>query len=131
MKRNVQDFIIIDDDRINNSICRQIIKKVIPGTNILTFNYPEEGIAYINSISALQEESDIVLFLDINMPYINGWEVLEELKNCPLPAREHLKIFMLSSSMHASDKYLAENNPLVSGFVDKPLTLSKVQGAIN
>ena len=131
MKKNIQDFVIIDDDRVNNAICRRIINKAVPGTNVLTFNYPEEGIAYINSISALPEENDTVLFLDINMPFLSGWEVLEALKDFPVSARQHLKIFMLSSFLDLYDKERVENSPLVSGFTDKPLTIAKVLEAIH
>jgi len=59
-----------------------------------------------------------VLFLDINMPRIDGWEFLDELKNRNI----HIPfIVMLSTSMNINDKKRAENHPLVSHFQSKPI----------
>lgn len=66
-----------------------------------------------------------VLFLDINMPTMTGWEVLEHLSSQSLP--EFLQIFMLSSSISAEDKKHAEDEPLVMGYIEKPLNETKLK----
>jgi len=125
-KHTLPDFIVIDDDRTNNMICKLIIQNVAPGAVVKTFSNPEEGIAHIKENYAHAGANHIVLFLDINMPVLNGWEVLDEFENSPLPIKPLLTIFMLSSSVSPDDKLKAANNPLASGYIEKPLSKARL-----
>ncbi len=72
-------FIIIDDDVFNNTICTVTITKTVNDAAIKTFLDPREGFNYIASeYSEPNEESNAILFLDINMPLMNGWQFLEK-----------------------------------------------------
>jgi CheY-like chemotaxis protein len=127
---NVPDFVVIDDDSINNMVCEQIINMIIPDAFIRTFVAPEEGIAYLASRYSMPGAKEVVLFLDINMPVLSGWEVLEEFKTFPEQIRKRIRIFILSSSVAENDKEQAGKNPLISGFIEKPLSVLMVQDAL-
>ncbi len=72
-------FIIIDDNQINNMLCRFIINEVANGFDIQTFNNPEQGFDYIvNKYIETKNETTTVLFLDINMPGWSGWDFLKK-----------------------------------------------------
>ena len=131
------DLIFIDDDIMTLKIYRMILQKVLPGIPIQTFTNPELGLAYIRSIYAVQGASKAVLFLDINMPVLDGWEVLDIFDRFSEIIKRHIKIFVLSSSIDMRDMLRAEAHLLVSGFIAKPLTmvelkivLSKYEGII-
>src|ERR1035437_2246217 len=94
----IPDFIVIDDDHINNMICHRIIELTIPGAVIQIFSDPGKGLEYIQSAYSGSDAKDAILFLDINMPYLNGWEVLDRFNLFPDLVKENVKIFMLSSS---------------------------------
>ena len=118
---NKINFIVIDDDPINNTLCRLIIKKVAPQADIQTFNIPEEGFAYISE-HYLTNDNPTVLFLDINMPTWSGWDFLEHYEKLDNQIKKQIQIHMLSSSVDPNDKKRAADNKNVEGFIEKPLT---------
>jgi len=121
------DFMIIDDDPVNNKICSKIIELNIAGAYIETFTDPESGLKYIHSKYSDNNARNAVLFLDINMPSLTGWQVLDAFKNFPGQVKERVKIFMLSSSISFSDKERAIDCSDVWGYVEKSLSQSKLQ----
>jgi CheY-like chemotaxis protein len=119
--KTTPDFILIDDDRINNIICTKVIQKVVPDAVVHTFTEPEKGLDYIQSVHWESDSGKTTLFLDINMPVLTGWDVLDRFKNFTERIKEHVTIFMLSSSVNSADIDRANSNPHVSGFISKPL----------
>lgn len=129
-KKLTPDFIVIDDDRVNNKICRRIIANVAPEADIETFFDPNAGLVHIQSAYGTFEANNVILLLDLNMPTLFGWEVLDEFKNFSEVVRQHFKIFILTSSINPHDKERAAQSPLVSGYIEKPLTFLKVQALL-
>ena len=123
MNFNTQpDFIVIDDDEINNFICLNIIKSLWPQSDVKTFTDPQLGLKHIQNIHNPRDNKNVVLFLDLNMPVLSGWEVLNRFEKLPTFNEEHFRTFILSSSIAAEDKERANQNKLVFGFIEKPLT---------
>jgi CheY-like chemotaxis protein len=120
---NFKNFLIIDDDKSNNLLCKMILKKVLGDVDITVYDNPRAGLDYILSeYGSTEVNRPAVLFLDINMPDISGWELLDIYKNFDAHIHNQFTIYMLSSSVDAKDKSMAEQNPLVTGFISKPLT---------
>ncbi len=63
-----------------------------------------------------------LVFLDINMPEMSGWDVLDELKDHNEILIKFMTIYMISSSIDLTDKNKSIDNPLVKAFVSKPLS---------
>jgi CheY-like chemotaxis protein len=125
--KKIPDFIVIDDDPMNNIICSKIIEITIPGATTITFTSPEKGLEYILETFTVNNANDAILFLDINMPYLNGWQVLDRFQTFPKATKDKVNIFMLSSSVDTKDKELSDNNLLVSGFITKSLSQDKLR----
>ncbi|MFK7888724.1 MAG: response regulator [Gammaproteobacteria bacterium] len=68
-----------------------------------------------------------VIFLDINMPKMTGWEFLEAYAKLPQEALKDISVIMLSASMDPLDRDRAIESPLVTDFLTKPLTPAIVQ----
>lgn len=113
-------IVLIDDDSSNNILSKLSIKKVHPEMEVVAFTIPEEGLDYIANEYAGNPVNSI-LFLDINMPSLSGWEVLDKLEAIAEIVVPNFTIYMLSSSVDPSDKQKASNNPLVTGYLEKPL----------
>jgi CheY-like chemotaxis protein len=67
------------------------------------------------------------IFLDINMPIMNGWEFLEEYKRLNLDPHGKSKIFIISSSVFSNDINRAKSYPIVKSFISKPLSVEKIK----
>jgi CheY-like chemotaxis protein len=117
------EVLIIDDDRIALMLHTRIISK----TGF--FKEPKE---FLNGLTALNHilESDapgktFILFLDINMPIMGGWDLLNQLQSKPI--QSELFVFMVTSSIDPDDKYLASTYPMVKGYLGKPLYDSVIE----
>ena len=109
---------MVDDDPIFLTLAELAIKKEQSDASIYKASNGEEAINFLDS-----EKVDLI-YLDLNMPVMNGWEFLEAME-----AKESngLKIFVLTSSIDPSDRRKAEENPLVSSMLEKPLDKEKIQ----
>ncbi|MEP6846682.1 MAG: response regulator [Panacibacter sp.] len=124
------DFIIVDDDPINNMVCGKIIKQVFPSADVQTFTDPEAALIYIRSNYAKSNATDALLFLDINMPALSGWEFLDAFELFDETVKEHIKIYMLSSSVDRRDKESAYKNKNVLDYFQKPLSWESVESLL-
>lgn len=120
-------FIAIDDDPVNNMICKLTIEMVAGKPEVVTFTNPALGFDYIvNEYASKNDTKDAVLLLDINMPVMSGWEFLERFDNLAADVKKRFKIFILSSSVDERDKQRSYANKNVSAFMVKPLVKDNV-----
>lgn len=120
-------FIAIDDDPVNNLICKLTIEMVADRPEILTFTNAAQGFDYIqNQYAANRDRTHTILLLDINMPVMSGWEFLERFDNLGQDVKDVFKIFILSSSVDERDKQRSYANKNVSAFMVKPLVKDNV-----
>jgi CheY-like chemotaxis protein len=121
-------FIIIDDDTVNNFLCQRVIQVLFPNTLIKFFTQPEIALTKIvEEYQGGYEKESIVIFLDINMPQLDGWTFLEKFKMLGDQIQEQFLIYLLSSSIDQSDREKAVANPKVAGFISKPLVVKELQ----
>ena len=110
---------MVDDDEIFLFTANYVLQKLYPEIGIVTARNGEEALEQI------KKEAPRALFLDLNMPVMDGWEVLDNLKNAndqsPFP------IIIVTSSIDPSDKERAESHPFKPGFVEKPLSEDSVK----
>ncbi len=118
---------LVDDDTIHNFITEHFLKDNYPPVQVVSFINPEEALSHLSETATNRElRFPDVIFLDINMPLMNGWEFLEEYLNKNLQHISSTKIYILSSSLDPNDISKAQRYPIVSGFISKPLTPEKV-----
>lgn len=126
-QNELPDFMVIDDDPVNNKICSIIIQKLYPGKQVTSFTDPEAALAFIPEKYGAADANKVILLLDINMPILNGWDVLDRLEVMPTAITDLFRIFILSSSVDLYDKQKAQSNKLVSGYIEKPLSMAAVK----
>ncbi len=116
-------FILVDDDSFTNLLHDMILKDTLgEETDVQAFTYPAKGLEFIQEKYAA-EFGNTILFLDINMPRINGWEFLEQYEKFSEEVKMQINIYILSSSLDWRDKDRASVNPIVKGFISKPLDI--------
>lgn len=125
-------ILIIDDDEIFEFITRELVSEMYPESEITSFLSSGEGLDYlIKTLDSKNNLPDIVL-LDIRMPEMDGFELLNELGKFYTPADIlPMRIFMLTSSLDAKDYRMSTESPLVSGFISKPLEADKLNTLMN
>ncbi len=120
-------FIVIDDDALNNKICTVCIEKIDKDADVITFTDPAEGFAYVSTEYARTDHThNVTLFLDINMPALNGWEWLDLFDKLDEKIKARVKIYILSSSVDKRDMERAKLNKYVVYYLIKPLTRESI-----
>ena len=124
----ISNVFLIDDDPIVNLIGKQTLKKVEFAENINVYQQAEKALEEISSmLRGNFKNIPDVIFLDINMPQMNGWEFLDEFKKFPDTVKEKCKIFMLTSSIDPNDIKKSKTYDVVKNFITKPLTKEKLE----
>ena len=124
---NFKDFIIIDDDAINNTLCRKIIEKTYPEAEIADFTDPREGFDHIVAKYSKDGAEKAILLLDISMPVMNAWEFLELFDKLDEKLKGLVKIHILSSSVNKEDMARAQSDKNVEYYLINPLTKESIR----
>jgi len=109
---------LIDDNEDDNFYHKMIIREVDLADQV---EVAETGFEALNILKSEIHTPELI-FLDINMPAMNGWEFLEEYKKLNDGQKAEIIIIMLTTSLNPLDKKRAEQIPEISGFETKPLT---------
>lgn len=116
-----RDFIhIVDDDPLTLKLHEKLIARIAPQSQI---RVSASGEDFLKHVSQAQKGRHLVL-LDINMPAMNGWEVLDELQH--KMQLVNTEVVMVSSSADRADQQRAREYPLVLDYVIKPLSYDKI-----
>jgi CheY-like chemotaxis protein len=122
---------LIDDREIDLFINQKIIEKLAINTNIKTFNIAQEAIDYLSSLNDHSDSDSVffpdIIFLDINMPLMNGFQFLNEFNAINKGKLNAIKIYMLSSTTNMNEIIKAEEHSACSGFISKPLTVQNIE----
>lgn len=110
--------LLIDDNYIDNFVTRKILESGKFVENIVVRQSPGDAIEALK-IGAVVPD---VIFLDIRMPMMSGFEFLEEYDKLSIANKENIKIYMLSSSLDPTDMKQSVLNKYISNYIHKPIT---------
>lgn len=116
--------LIIDDDPINNLICEKVLERADFAEKVSSFLSAVDALDWLLTEATAGRGAVDVIFLDINLPLMDGWDFLEQLQQRRPDFRA--LIFILSSSVSLEDQQKAIEHPLIHSFILKPLTLEKL-----
>ncbi|RTE55176.1 response regulator [Arenibacter aquaticus] len=115
---------IIDDDPIFVFGSKVLLKKCGFASNIVVFQNGKEALETIVKLLESEAELPEVIFLDLNMPIMDGWEFLEAFGK--LSGLENIRLYILSSSIDSRDMERAKDYDIVADFIAKPLTEGRI-----
>ena len=131
MKNKLNCILLIDDDEPTNFLSRLIVEEAQCAHHV---QVEDSGEGALSFLSKLKDDADSncqpcpeLIFLDINMPAMNGWEFLERYMNLDEQQKANVVVVMLTTSLNPDDNLKAETLPDVSGFENKPLTKEKLE----
>ena len=129
MKQKLNSILLIDDDKATNFMHTYLIKKTLVVDTVVSKLNGEEAIAYLTTKKDGEYPQPELIFLDINMPVMNGWEFIEEYKKSNF-SKKSVLIIMLTTSLNPIERKRAEKIEIISGFVTKPLTAEYLQDIV-
>lgn len=129
--KKVEGCCIIDDDPIFIYSTKRIMKEIDFCEEIIVFNNGQEAIDGLRKISQLGTKLPEVIFLDINMPVMTGWEFLDEVIKLPTNNLEKTLIFIISSSVDPRDLEKVKNYDYVNNYILKPITPNDLEDVLN
>ncbi len=124
---------VVDDDPIFLFGMKILLKKIGFSNDLLVFKNGQEAIDGLLERLNNNEPLPEVIFLDLNMPIMDGWEFLEDFVKIPNHNREKVKIYVVSSSIDARDHERAKELNVVSNYFVKPITeedLEKIMASL-
>lgn len=113
----------IEDDYATNVYNEIVFTKM---GEIETVRFFDDSIEAFHQIQSERNKPNII-FLDINMPKMNGWQIVKYIEDSPYDFLANpYHVYMLTTSLSPVDKNRSESNPYVKGFIEKPLTKEKI-----
>ena|ERR1700750_1021695 len=115
---NYKTCLLIDDNYIDNFVTRRILEGGDFAEKVIVNQSAAEAIELLRAGTVRPD----VIFLDIRMPVMGGFEFLQEYDKINIENKQAIKIFMLSSSLDPTDLKKSTNNKYSTQFIHKPIT---------
>lgn len=113
---------LIDDDNIYQFTARKLVESTGLAKQIQSFYNGHEAINYFKDQKNNNPETlPDVIFLDINMPIMNGWEFLEEYNKLYDNLQKPIVVYVVSSSIDSNDMRRSKEYKPVSDYIVKPI----------
>ena len=122
-------IMLIDDDKIFNYLHSKILGKINSNYDIISYESPFAAFEYLTSLPIIDLPS--VIFLDINMPELNGFEFIDKIKNEKKEVLKHLNIVIVTSSLNPHDYEIHKQYDVIKAFYNKPLNKEKSENILS
>lgn len=122
MKQKVKCILLVDDNEADNFYHKIVIDRSEFADEVVSVAGGQEALEYLQLSLKGEKASPDLIFLDINMPRMDGWEFLQEYAKLDKAENDRIIVVMLSTSKNP--EYMEKANELedVSEFTSKPLT---------
>lgn len=122
MSEKLHSILLIDDDADCNFFHEKVIRKTDCTENIYITKNGREAIDFLKREEDGKYKNPDIIFLDINMPIMNGWEFMEEYQTLNEQQKAKIVIVMLTTSLNNNDLEKAKNYKDIKGYKNKYLT---------
>jgi CheY-like chemotaxis protein len=123
----LEQILCIDDDPITLMLCKKVILKSSFSKEIITAQNGEEALLHFNTLKYTNIKNKAnkkpeLIFLDLNMPVMGGWEFLDHFTSPAYAEFNTANVIVLSSTIDPEDLAKAKKYPIIIDFLSKPVT---------
>lgn len=126
MKRKLNCVLLIDDDQPTNFLHEYVLNKTGCTERIVAKQSGKAALEFLRSVEDGEHPQPDLIFLDINMPAMNGWEFLIEYEKLAVVQKGRIMVVMLTTSLNPDDSDNAKKKEYINGFLNKPLTVEMI-----
>lgn len=122
----IKRLLCVDDDNITLTLTKLVVGKASFAEEIITRHNGKEALDYYIGLSenTTSQNYPELIFLDLNMPIMGGWDFLEEFNKNFYPQFNQTRVVILSSSTDPEEKERAKQYPMIVDYLPKPITVS-------
>ena len=127
MKQKLNCILLIDDDEATNFLSEIVIEEVDCAEKVVAVQSGQKALDYLRSKEDGEHPCPDLIFLDINMPGMNGWEFLEQYKQLDKEQQGKIIMVMLTTSVNPDDAQKAKTIDIIDDYKNKPMTVEVLQ----
>jgi CheY-like chemotaxis protein len=129
MAENLYRFskaMIIDDSATDRYIAEYYLRKFFIAAFVIAQSSAIEALKYLKEFADNPDELPEIIFLDIRMPLMDGFEFLREYEKLPSSVLSYCNVVMVSSTIDPDDNERIKENHFIKYFINKPLNKEKL-----
>lgn len=135
MKQQLNCILLIDDDEPTNFLNKMMVEQAGCARHVQVVQSGKEALQYLTGTGPFDQGDGTLLhpdliFLDINMPAMDGWEFLDKYKLLPAAQKAKIIMIMLTTSLNPDDEARTREIPEIAGFENKPLLLDRLESIL-
>lgn len=135
MKKKLNCILLIDDDEPTNFLNKLVIEEIGCAEQVQVVQSGQAALDYLTNSGSFDAgghtypRPDLV-FLDINMPAMDGWEFLDKYNRLSKAQKGKVIVVMLTTSFNPDDEMKAKSIDAISDFKSKPLTVEVLRAIL-
>lgn len=127
--KKLNSILLVDDDDITNFVHESVISDMQAAEQVLVAKNGQQALTRIQECKTKSGQLPSLIFVDINMPVMNGFEFLEAYHQLDEVLQQSIIVIMLSTSLNPKDVEKTKDRS-VADFLNKPLTSEKLEAVI-
>ena len=126
MSANLNHIVLVDDNETTSFLNNRLLGRLAVANQVSTFSRADEAFEQLWGEQAGDGQKPDLVFVDLKMPGVSGFEFLELYNALPQPVQEQTVMAVLTTSMHGADTARVAQYPNVE-YLTKPLTEEKMR----